>query len=359
MVKKKELNISLPESRSFYLGMTPFAYDDTPQAAEETYSIVAEHTDLICHHFDGGVPWIEAFEGKPYHPKVEEDINSRLRHLQKDQKVYLSITPQIHDRKSLAGYWGEEHNMERPSEWEDKNYDDPDVIKAYLNYARYMIRRFNPDYMAYGIEVDGGFRDTDPDFEKFLVFVKQVYTTLKSENPDLPLFLTFQTRSFSVKTETIRRVDKRLLKFTDYIAISTYPYYWFPGHPPDEKADPHDLPVDWFSQMAKLAPEKPFAVAETGFIAEDLIIKSLGINMKGREEWQAEYVKFLLNEANKLNAKFVVWFCPVDYDIRWEKMKKRLPEPYKLWRDTGLLDENRSPRLALKIWDAWLRLPVK
>jgi len=351
---KEKLDITLPDSRSFYMGTTPFPYDITLEAVEETYRLVREHTDLIAYHFDSGVPWPEAFEGKPYHRDVLSEIDSAVSHLPEGKKVYLAITPQAQDRKSLAGYWGEGRNMERPGEWKDKDFDDPDVITAYLNYARYMIERFHPDYMAYGIEIDGNLDDRDPSFEKFLFFIEQVYTTLKRENPDLPLFLTFQTGSFEVDWETQRRVDRRLLPFSDYVAISTYPY-WIPGKPPVGEADPSNLPEDWFSQMAELAPEKPFAVSEGGYIAEDLVIKQYGVDLKGREEWQAEYVNFMFNELNKLGAEFVVWFVIRDYDLLWEKTGR--VEFFKIWRDTGLIDGNGNPRLALRIWDAWLKLP--
>jgi len=339
------------------MGMTPWPYDLTEEAVEETYRMLRKHTDLIVHHFDEGVPWQEALEGKPYHPKVLSEIERRIGHLEKGKKVYIAITPQAHDRKSLADYWGEETSTKRIGKWKDKSFDDPDVIKAYINFARFMIRKFHPDFMAYGIEVDGGLRDTDPEFEGFLVLAEEVYTTLKSENPDLPLFLTFQTGSFSVDTETMRRVDKSLLRFSDYVAISTYPY-WLPDKPWVGEADPRDLPADWFSQMARLAPEKPFAVSETGYIAEDFVLKKYGVNIKGREEWQAEYVQFLLNKANELNAKFVVWFVMRDYDLGWKRLERLgFDEGYKTWRDTGLIDGDGNPRKSLKIWDAWLKLP--
>ena len=348
---EEELNISLPESRSFYMGTTPLPYDFTKQAVEKTYGIVSEHTDLIAHHFDSGVPWPEAFEGKPYHPNVEANINTRLRHLQEGQKVYLAVTPISNLRDGLAKYWGEKENMERPGIWKNKDFDDPDVIKAYTNFCRYMIQKFHPDFMAYGIEVNILAKSNPGAFEKFLVLAEQVYQVLKEENPQLPLFLTIQIDTFHENEGEQRKAIEKLLPYTDYIAVSSYPFSY--------KADPKDLPEDWFSEVAELAPEKPFAVAETGFIAEDLILQKYGVRIPGSERWQAEYVQFLLSEANKLNAKFIVWFCPVDYDLLWEKIKGLMDEFFKMWRDTGLLNEKLEERQSLKVWDAWLKLPLR
>lgn len=127
-----------------------------------------------------------------------------------------------------------------------------------------------------------------------------------------------------------------------------------------EYEDPNDLPADWFSCMADLAPEKPFAVAETGYIAEDLVMKKYGVNIKGRETWQAEYAKILLNESNNLNAEFIVWFVPRDYDRGWEQLESMGWEVFfKTCCDTGLIDGNGNPRLSLRIWDAWLGLPKR
>lgn len=341
---------SLPEGRSFYLGFTPWPYDFTEEAVAYTYETLEGHTDLVAHHFDGGVPWEEALTGKAYHPNVTNEITWRVAH-SKGKKVYLAVTPLSFDRKELADYWGEKTNIERTGRWKDKVFDDPEVITAYTNYCRFMIERFHPDYMAYGIEVDIALRGEDLD--TFLVLVQHVYTTLKKEHPRLPLFLTLEVKE-TVDAEK-RTVDRRFLQYSDYVAVSAYPY-WV-SHPPGD-ANPHNLPRSLFSQMAALAPEKPFAVAETGYIAEDLTFGGQ-VYVRGKEEWQADYVQFLFEEMNALNAAFVVWFVSRDYDKAWEQLERMgFEEVYKAWRDTGLIDGEGNPRMGLEVWDGWLDLPV-
>ncbi len=95
----------------------------------------------------GMTPWPEALAGEPYHPSVRGAIDFRVGHLPEVEKVYLAITPLSGGRDSLAGYWAAESSMARTGEWENKDFDDPDVIAAYINFSRYMISRFNPDYM--------------------------------------------------------------------------------------------------------------------------------------------------------------------------------------------------------------------
>ena len=134
------------------------------------------------------------------------------------------------------------------------------------------------------------------------------------------------------------------------MAVSSYPYV--------EQADPGELPQDWFSQMQDLAPDKPFAVAETGYIAQDLVLVQYGVEIQGTDEWQADYVRFLFDKANELQAEFIVWFVSRDYDLAWERVGAGVDEIFKLWRDTGLLDGDGNGRPSLQIWDEWLGLPV-
>ncbi|WP_230741912.1 hypothetical protein [Methanooceanicella nereidis] len=334
-------------SRSFYMGMTPFPYDNTIDARIETYRFIKEHSDLAIHHFDSGVPWPEAFNNTPYRPNVENDLNYRVSQIKKGQQVYVAVTPIIIMRDGLTGYRGDSDNMERQGKWKDKGFTDADVIQAYTNYCKYMINKFEPDHFAYAIEANI-LADKDPaEFEKFPVMAEQVYSSLKSEYPDLPVFLTLHVDTYALNKNEQTEAIKKLLPYTDYIAVSTYPYTY--------KANPADIPRDWFSQMHDLAPEKPFAIAETGYAAEDLILDQYGATINGSEEWQAEYVNFMLTGASDLDAKFVVWFVSGDYDRLWDKMEKMgVDELFKLWKDNGLMDGDRKPRKSLDAWDKWL-----
>ena len=95
-------------------------------------------------------------------------------------------------------------------------------------------------------------------------------------------------------------------------------------------------------------------MAETGFQAEDFVLGGQ-VAIPGNARWQARYVRWLFREADALNARFVVWFVPRDYDLLWERLERMgLPELFKSWRDTGLRDEHGHDRPSLRIWDAWL-----
>lgn len=340
----------LPDVRTFFMAMTPFPYDYTPEAIEQTYDTLEKHCDFIIHHFDEGVPWPEVFEDKPWPAGVEQELALRVSMLKQDRQVFLAVTPISPMRDSLAGYWGTQGNMERPGDWKQKDFDDPDVIAAYTNFCRRMIQEFRPDYMAYGIEVNLLATKSPARFDKFLVLATRVRQVLKTENPELPLILTIQIDQYDNDAERFRETVARILPLTDFIVVSSYPV--------GAKAARGELPKDWFSRIAALAPEKPFAVAETGFIAENLVLEKYGVRIPGSEKGQAEYVHFLLHQSSKLNARFVVWFVSRDFDALWEKLAPLgIDEIFKLFRDMGLFDEAGTAREALRIWDQWLALP--
>ena len=182
---------------------------------------------------------------------------------------------------------------------------------------------------------------------------KQIYGPLKAEYPSLPLFVTIQADVFWQQEREQADDLRQILPYTDYIAVSAHPYFF--GHP-----DPATLPRAFFSRIRSLAPEKPFAVAETAFTATD--VDAFGRKIPGRVDWQHEYLTWLLEESNRLRAQFVVWFFYRDYDALWNKLKILRPfipalEVFKVFKNDGLLDAAGRDRPAAVTWRAWLTLP--
>lgn len=345
-------------TRSFYMGMTPLPYDFTPDAIQETYQFIGAHSDIIGHHLDEGVPWDQAFSGAAFDPNVEQDIATRLANTPPGIKVFLSVTPISIERNALAGAWGKDSHMPRTGRFKSLDFDHPDVIKAYVNYCRRMIARFRPAYMAYAIEASDLATSNPTGFAKFVKLSKAVYTTLKQENPNLPLFPTFVLGNQDSMGTVQRKAISDLAPYTDVLAVSTYPYVW-----DGVGGNPDGMGADWFSKYAGLAPTKPFAVAETGFIAEDFRILTRLIWIKSTPQAQAKYVDKLLTEANRLKAEFIVWYVPIDYDLLWEKMEAQGMDAWmEQWRTSGFLDGKMQPRASLQTWDTWrgrTRVPAR
>jgi len=181
--------------------------------------------------------------------------------------------------------------MELADEWKDKSFSDPEIIRAYRNYCRFMIDKFKPEYFAYDIEVNMlGYHDPEA-FEDYLILMENIYKDLKSFYPDLPIFLTIQLETFNNHFEKQKGIIESIIPYTDYIAISTYPF--------DNFADPGDIPDDLFSRLYNMAPEKPVAIAKTAFLAEDLVLKRFNGNIiEGSQDYQVRYMDLLFNQMS-------------------------------------------------------------
>jgi hypothetical protein len=253
-------------------------------------------------------------------------------------------------RNDIARYWGD--SAEIAAKWKDRKFDDPETILAYTRYCRRMIALFKPDYFAYGVEVNMLAGANPKKFEQFSTLAKQVYETLKQEHPKLPIFLTFQIDVYHKIPAVQGKVITDLLPWSDYIAVSSYPYM--------EGYYPSTLPANWFSDVAALDPAKPFAIAETGFIAAESFQKPNVKPVEGSEQAQADYVRLILETANRQNGRFVVWFFPQDVDRFWASLSDPASKAFVgMWKTTGLVDKEGRARQGLREWDLWFQRPVK
>ena len=340
-------------------------YDWNEAAFEDTFQVMGENSDIIGFYFDGFVPWDEAAERKPYHPVQEEEIQRRLNGIRSHQKIFLGTSLLGNDRVSLSGYLGEAETP-RSGKWKDKTFDDPEVIEAYLNWCRDLIARFNPDYFMYVAEVDAGFFDIeDSRFQSLFRAIKQIYPTLKREFPGLPIVIEFMLENDEEMSKRAQ-VTQILLPYTDIYAVSTFPFIMTGGNPAD-------IPQNWFTRVRQIAPDKPFAVIETNFLAEDFYHPTQGIPIPfrkkrllipAREKWQADYIEFLLSEANKLQAEFVLYWGYRDLDQLQARLDgtggpldSNIHGFASLSKDCGLINEKGRPRPSWSVWQRWLAQP--
>ncbi len=347
----------LATSRPFRMGFTTWPYAFDAEAVDWTWETIAAHGDLVTLHLDHGVPWPEAAAGDPFPAAVEADLDDAARRAAAFETVYVSATPQDTDRASIARYWGDAGTQAPlPPGWDARALDDPEVIDAYLAYCRRLLDRLHPDFFAYGIEVNAGFRPGSDAHRRLLGLAAAVYPALKADYPDTAVFLTFQIGSWEATAEEAVAITESLLPYTDLVGISAYPYLDF-ADPLRPEARPGPV-EDWMGPLAALG--KPIAVTETGYAAEPLVVPDLGIDTVSTPDWQADYVADLLTTAARHDARFVTYWEVRDYDRAFEFLLDAGTDPAlaAIWRDIGLVDGDGRPRPALGIWDAWLALPV-
>ncbi|MHC4559971.1 MAG: glycoside hydrolase family protein, partial [Planctomycetota bacterium] len=262
-------------------------------------------------------------------------------------KVFVAVTPLDMFRKGMALYHGEKENMPLPKSFRGKAFDDPEIMKAYLNYCHRVVKYFRPDYLAVGIEVNELIHNSADKWPGFVRLYRHVYSRLKKDYPQMPIFATFTLHNLLQENwsdiESQRSKVKEFLAEVDIVGISFYPFMKTLGPP--------ERPLEAFDWSRKFVGDKPIAITETGFPAEPTRLEDFKLNLPGSPQNQAMYFGTLLNTAHRDRYLFVIAFLYRDYDALWEKIKVDMSGDWAVaWRDCGLVDGAGEKRPAYEVW---------
>jgi len=94
----------------------------------------------------------------------------------------------------------------------------------------------------------------------------------------------------------------------------------------------------------------PVAFVETSHLAQDLSVSSFNLFIEGDTCEQNAYLETLLTNAREHNYEFVIWWAHRDFDALWQTFPEELKDLGKLWRNTGLLDDNGNERPSYLTW---------
>ena len=382
-----------PGSRSFYMGFTPWPYRADLSEPEDytevfyTYDLIQDYGDIVAHHFQQGIPYPEAYamrsnpelsaissnyggsESGATHSAVGE-VNLRAGQTDAVSRLYIAIDTTNSGREDLIGYYGLDYDgsgsteqQARPDnggttpdiggfantiDWSSRTFADQEVTDAFVSYARAVIdefesRGFDVAYFNYASEISDLLLVDAAEYADFLTFAERVYTALKAEYPSLPLMASVALKHpDSTKAQTIRSGIGNLTDYVDVLGNSVYPYAFF--NPVTD--DPASLPADWASQITDLSGGKPVAFTETGWIAQDLSVPAYSLSRSSNEAEQNAFLDRLFEEANALDAEFLIWFSLVDYSHYWANALGS-DNVSAIWRDTGILDYDGSTDLNL------------
>ncbi len=343
------------DSRPFQLGFTPFPYEVSVEAVLDTYQHIGEDGDLIVHHFDNGVPWSEALAQQPYSEWVMDDWSFRRSLTPETHELLLTVTPIRLLRDGLALYRGTADEQALPAPFDNYTFDHPDVIAAFIHYCDTIIAYFQPDYFMFGVEVNLLMKNAPEQWDAYVTLHRAVYAHLKATYPDLPAFVSV-TGIDLVEGYTDANHDDQMralndiIDYIDILGLSVYPYH--------TRFMTDSIPTELFDTLAALT-DKPLAVTETGYPAQSFRFDAGGtfIEFDSDAQKQANWTRYLLDSAAEHQFLFVVNFIIRDYDQLWRDIGGR-EDLTIIWRDTGLYDENGSPRPSLDVWREWLKLPL-
>jgi hypothetical protein len=338
------------EKRSFYMGVTPWPADFTAAEVDSSYAFINNHCDIVSHHFDDGIPYDEAFNNQPMPIQLQQDVQTRITRTAPNKKILLSVSALNLTRTHKADYYPQSTvSSAIKTSWNALPPNNANVITAYINYISWLIDSFQPDYVNYGVESNVATFPSS-DFIAYKDFISQVYPLLKNKYPNLPFFI-----SFIVDESNQGFLNaNQLVPYTDYIGLSAYPYVTVSSSATGN-TNPALFPTNYFEKFITMS-NKPFAFAETGYIAENLIIPSYSLNKQGNEAWQKAYLEKILDLCKNRNAKFLIWFCSKDYDAGITTIQSLglYQDLFLFWRDTGLKDQNGHKRAAYNTWLQWM-----
>ncbi len=333
------------------MGVTPWPANFNAQAVSDAYRFITAHCDIVSHHFDEGVPYDEAYNGLPMPDSLRNNVQFRKANTGAGKTILLSVAALNLSRHEKAGYYLPAlHSDSIVNYWTQLPVNDTRVITAYVNYTSYLINALQPSFVNYGVESND--INWDPvKFDQYKDFLSKVYSRLKAAYPALPFFVSFMVNENPL---AIQYADQ-LLDYTDYITLSAYPYT-NASSTANGNTDPGLFPADYFTRFIDLAPSKPWAFAETGYIAQDLVIPAYNLAKKGTDDWQRSYLDIICGLCNDRKARFLIWFCYQDYDAG-DNLLKQLglyQDLFGLWQDTGLEDENGRQRPSYGLWLQWM-----
>lgn len=348
-------------ARDVLYGFTPFPYDLSLEAVENTWDFTTEHSTLFAAHMDACVPWNEILAEQPLPQWLLDDWASSRSRIA-GRPVYIAITPTKQDRVTAAFACGTNENdaQEPPPEIADVALDDPVVQAAYLEYARRVVEFWEPQFLVLAIEINEMLVQSPATWPSMEALYLATFHEIKKEYPDVQVGIEAVLQD--LLDEDNAAAFKRAADVSDFLGLSFYPYGTAYGEffgvpalpdPPAQWREPLEWVVTW--------TDTPIGISETGYTTEnyDLPVGDDVIAFTGDVELQRQFTQDLVAFSKWAQFLYVIWFVPIDYDALTEAIGEGADSSFPIWEDTGLLDENLKERPAFAEWQKWSDFGVR
>jgi hypothetical protein len=414
------------ETRSFRMGASPFfaSFDGSQAIFPDWRFENPEDRDLLSLHVDDfwGVPWdyCDATACSSL-PLSWIDQWRQLADAAKAtaKPIYLALSP-LGGRRTLAPEVLPDGSTR--AGW-NSNIDgngcyrfDSDVNAAhykasYISYLRYIIDLVNPDYFSPAVEMNMPFTNCPMQKSAWIAWYNDVHVAIKAAYPQLIVFPTFQLEHMygisddasACSSGTLAACfDSRLEEVVtipaDRIAFSSYPSAWVYHAEFD-----YSFPRDTFAKIAQATTRKIW-LSETGwpampvlssyehdangscgelFYPSTLEVPQVGLFDLANDAAHADYMTWLLNEAQQRGLEAVVWWLNRDYlddAVTGNGACPCLPPDnstcllldqffdvsgntgeilQRMFGNMALRYHDGSPRPGQEIWQAYIRRPYR
>lgn len=336
-----------PATRPFFIGFTLWPADLSAEGLQTAEEFAHRHGDIVSITFIGGIPWVEALEGKPFSADVEKSMSYRPP---AGKKLFLSISPLDKDRRGLAAYWGERDNMPLPRPWDKETLNSPRVKKAFQNFVLRCVKTMEPDFLAIGVESNILLAREPTKWRQFKELYRDTYRAVKKAHPAVPVFFTTDVLHYKRLTIEAKGTEQEsevadLMKDSDLFAMSLYPHM--------SAEVPRPLPANFLEFATRF--KKPVAVAESGMTSRNVLLRSYGTTLRGSEAEQQQFTELLLDTAARDGYDFVINFATTDFDRLVAKLPPRLADIARIWAYTGMQTSDKKPKPALTVWEGFFR----
>ena len=334
-------------SRNFHMGFTTWPFGPNAADVNQTYLFIQGNADIYAEHLDHHIPWKAWMNGTELPPEFARDILSRVVKRPQDHKMLLSVSLLNTDRSDLI----DDYDGWIP---EYTSLNDTAIELAYTNHVRYLIDAFSPDYLVVAIEVNELHLKAGSKWEGYKSLMQKVKTHIKQEYPLLPVSESITLHNlYNPEVADPEATISEIVNYAnqmDFVAISYYPF--FKGQ---------HTAVDFQKAFDFLHGKitKSIAFVETAHFAETLAVAGYNLLIPSDACEQNAYLETLLTNAQNQDYEFVIWWAHRDFDALWETFPDEVKDLGKIWRDTGLLDENGQKRDAYFTWNTVLKKDFK
>jgi hypothetical protein len=332
----------------FGSGDTAFGFFPSPPRA--TFESVLDHFQRLSEHSDfilvqPNIPWEDFLQGVDGESKAREDIKNQVTLARQFGLGWIFVVDPLNglNRREFKGL---------PESW-PASFSNPDVRQAFVNFSKWIVREFEPAYLGLASEINTYMDAYPDDVEAYVSLYKETYAQVKSIDPDVRIFVTFQwddlNNMFPPASEGRAQYATNwdqvevFEPYLDLWVISSYPYFAFPQG--------MDIPGDYYAPLLEKT-DKPLAVAEGGW-------SSMPIGpVRGDEAGQEAYLQAIHDQLGE-RLDFWVYLILSDLDMDSISAAARDQGPSEADLDTlnyfqyiGLTDADGEPKSALAAWDA-------
>ena len=321
------------------MGFSTWSFGPQLSDRDATYDFILDNGDIYSEQVDDRIPWLSWMNNEPLPSEFVEDIEYRIQQRSTNHELILSVSLLNTGRNDLIEDWSGD-----PISYTALN--DVEIENAYFLHLKYLIDNLNPNYLIASMEANDLRINTSSErWEEYKSLMANIRTRLKSEFPDLILSESITLHNFfnpdiDNPTDFINEMSDYITQL-DFAAISFYPF--FKGLHTEEE---FQTAFDFLHENVSI----PIAFVETTHLPEDLIIPSFNVDIRSDECEQQAYLEVLANNAFDNDYEFIIWWSHKDYDELWETFPDEVKDIGRLWRDTGLIDEDENEREAYELW---------